>query len=107
MAQSIAIRTLSMRRLATNPLRPAATRACYPVPILSTRRSYSIDEKAKEVEPGGQRRLIRRLHARLIIASALAVAGLGFFWLRGGKGDISGSGHGANQEYKKSSEGKN
>jgi hypothetical protein len=37
----------------------------------------------------------------------LAVAGLGFFWLRGGKGDISGAGHGANQEYKKSSEGKN
>ncbi|KAJ5974424.1 hypothetical protein N7481_011634 [Penicillium waksmanii] len=104
MVQTISIRTLSMRRLAANPLQPAVTRACFPVPTLSTRRSYSIDEKAKEVEPGGQR---RRLYRRLIIASVLAVAGLGVLWLRGGKGDISGAGHGANQEYKQSSEGNN
>lgn len=39
-----------------------------------------------------------KIAARLIIGSALAVAGLGILWLRGRKDDVGGDRHGANQE---------
>ncbi|KAJ5090473.1 hypothetical protein N7532_009157 [Penicillium argentinense] len=88
-----AVRSLSTRTLGSHHLRPVSTRTSFPSSASSiTRRSYSVDEKAKEKEPGGQR--------KLIMAACLAVPAFGVLWLRGGKSDISGAGRGANQEYK-------
>ncbi|KAJ5132926.1 hypothetical protein N7448_007084 [Penicillium atrosanguineum] len=92
------IRGLSVREFAAQPLRPVAAWTRLPQSSSTiTRRSYSVGEKAKEAEPGGQR--------RLIMAACLAIPAFGVLWLRGGKEDITGAGHGANQEYKEGAEG--
>ncbi|KAJ5683678.1 uncharacterized protein N7477_000023 [Penicillium maclennaniae] len=91
------IRASSVGALAVQPLRPVATRTSCSKPLYNTRRGYTVGDKAKEKEPGGQR--------QLIMAACLAIPAFGILWLRGGKEDISGAGRGANQEYKEHAEG--
>ncbi|KAJ5580625.1 hypothetical protein N7450_006926 [Penicillium hetheringtonii] len=91
------VKISTLRQLAPTTLRsrviPSSSSPIASIP----RRCYSVEAKAKEVQPGGQR--------QLLIGSCLAMAGLGAFWLSRGKGDVNENARGANQEYEKSAEG--
>ncbi|OQE22349.1 hypothetical protein PENSTE_c010G00840 [Penicillium steckii] len=87
----------TLRQLVPTTLRSKAIPLSVSPVAYTSRRCYSVEDKAKEREPGGQR--------QLIMGSCLAIAGLGAFWLSRGKGDVNENARGANQEYQKSAEG--
>lgn len=61
---TLATRALPVRELAAQLSRPVATRSLLPLPRSTiSRRSYSIGDKSKEKEPGGQRQYVHQRDA--------------------------------------------